>query len=236
MALTPKLMSLKGDISARVYGTTAAFKPFLNAISASIAIAATTVKQKSNGNIPGTIQEDETDLEATFSCALQSRHKPNVVMFLRSVPNERIAGTAVAFTLPIGEVGDIVDLGKSGISNAVFGTKVAGVDYALLPKTGQITYLTAFTATVAGTFDHAAYTEHGLLNSGAQEIELLFTSEKSGETYRLYRLKLSPADTYALVEDGNNYANSTLKGTLLLDTNAPDSELLGQYGSLRVAA
>jgi hypothetical protein len=236
MALTPKLMSLKGDISARVHGTTGAYKPFLNAISASLAITAATVKQKSNGNTPGTLAEDETDLEATFECALQSRHKENVTMFLRTVPVERIAGTAVAFTLPVGAIGDIVDLGKSGVSNAVFGTKVEGTDYALLPKTGQITYLAAFAATVAGTFDHAAYTEHGILNSGSQEIELLFTSEKSGETYILYRLKLSPAATYALLEDGNNFANSVLKGSLLVDPSAPNTDNLGQYGRLRAAA
>jgi len=74
------------------------------------------------------------------------------------------------------------------------------------------------------------------LASPAPELELLYTNEKSGETLVLYRLKLSPAASYALIEDGTNYANSTLKGTVLLDPTAATDEDLGQYGRLTVAA
>jgi hypothetical protein len=236
MALTPKLMSLKGDISARIKGSTGPYKPFLNAVSASIAINVTTIKQKSNGNVPGTLAEDDTDTEVTFEAALQSRHKENVQLFLRTNVLERVAGTDLPFTLPIGVVGDIVDLGKNGISNAEFGAKVAGVDYALLAKTGQITYLTDFPMSVPGTFDYAAYTEHGLVSAGAQELELLYTNEKSGDTLVMYSVKMSPAATYALIDDGAAYASSTLKGTLLINPNAPTDGNLGQYGRLRVAS
>jgi hypothetical protein len=228
-----KLYALKGDFAARVRGTTGPYKPFLNATAGQISMSIETMKQKSNGNTPGTISEDETGRDATFEVTLQSRHKDNLKKFLYANSREIAASTApVAFTLPAGEAGDIVNLGASNITATTFGGLTAGVDYKVQARSGSIEYLTNVAVT-EGTFAHAAYTEFGIFSADAVEMEILFTSEKSGHSYVLYRVKLSPAQAYQLVSDGNDYASAQLTGTLLIDSGAPVDGNLGQYGRVR---
>lgn len=227
-----KLFALKGDFASRVRGTTGAFKPFLNATAAQIAMSIETIRQRSNGNTPGTIAEDETNREATIELTVQSRHKDNLKKFLYANSREVAAATGVAFTLPAGEAGDVVNLGASNITATSFGTLVEGVDYKVLARSGSIEYLGTVPSTV-GDFDHGAYTEFGIFSADSIELEILFTSEKSGQTYQFYRVKLSPAQAMQLVSDGNEYGTATLNGTLLIDPNAPIDGNLGQYGRVR---
>lgn len=230
---TPKLLALKGDFSARVRGTTGPFKPFLNATAGQISMSITTIKQKSNGNTPGTLAEDETDREAKLDITLQSRHAENLKKFLYANSVQRAAGTDIAFVLPAGEIGDIVDLGANAITATTFGALVAGVDYKVLANTGSIEYLTDIATATPGTFSHGAYVEYGIFSADSIELEVLFTAEKSKQTYKLYRVRLSPAATYQLVEDSAAYGSAQLTGTLLIDSTQPADGTLGQYGRLR---
>lgn len=230
--MQPKLFALKGEFSSRVRGTTGPFKPFLNATTGQISMSVETIKQESNGNTPGTIAEDEISREATFEVTVQSRHKENLKKFLYANSREVAAATDVAFTLPAGEAGDVVDLGASNITATSFGTLVEGVDYTVLARSGGIEYLKTVAST-PGTFSHGAHTEFGIFSAESIELEILFTSEKSGQTYKLYRVKLSPAQALQLVSDGNEYGSATLNGTLLIDKTAPVDGNLGQYGRVR---
>lgn len=227
-----RILALKGDFYARVRGTTGPFKPLFNATAAEISMAIETIRQKSNGNTPGTIAEDETDRTATLSVTLQSRHRENLEKFFYANSRTVAARTDVAFTLPAGEAGDIVDLGANNITDTTFGLLVEGQDYRVLPRSGGLEYL-GTVASTPGTFSHGEYAELGIFSAQQVELEILFTSEKSGQAYVLYRVKLSPAQAFQLVSDGNEYGASPLQGSLLLDPNAPVDGNLGQYGRLR---
>lgn len=232
-----KLFALKGDFAWRAKGSTGPFKPFLNATAGEIAMTIETQKQKSNGNIPGTIAEDEVSREATFSATFQSRHKENMKHFLYANSKEVVASASpVAFTLPAGVQGDTIDLGHANVTSTTFGTLVKGVDYDVQPKSGAIVYKAAVVAETAGTFQHGAYTLFGVFSANQVEIEILFTSEKSGHTYLLYCVKLSPAQSMQLVSDGNEYGSAQLTGTLLANPSAPSDGNLGQYGRVRSVA
>lgn len=227
-----RILALKGDFSARIRGSATPFKPLFNATAAEISMAIETTRQRSNGNTPGTIAEDEVDRTATFSVTLQSRHKENLEKFFYANSRTVAAAANVAFTLPAGEAGDIVDLGVNNVTETTFGTLVEGTDYRVLPRSGSIEYLGTIAST-PGTFSHGEYAELGIFSAEQVELEILFTSEKSGQTYVLYRVKLSPAQAFSLVSDGTEYGSSQLQGSLLLDPNAPVDGNLGQYGRLR---
>lgn len=225
-----KLYALKGDFSYRVAGTQTSYKPFLNATEGSISMTIETIKQKSNGNTPGTYAEDEASREATFSVTIQDRHKENLKKLLYANSVEVPASVEpVAFTLPACEPGDIFKLPAANVTDATFGALVAGVDYRLLPRTGSGEALKKFVAT-PGTFSHGAYTKYGIFSADSIELEILFTSERSGQSYVLYRLRLSPAATFQLVSDSAEFGSSQLTGTLLLEPSAPVDENLGQLG------
>jgi hypothetical protein len=234
--MNQKLFALKGDFYWRAKGSTGPFKPFLNATAGEIGMTIETQKQRSNGDVPGTIAEDEINREATFSATFQSRHKDNMKHFLYANSVEVAASSSpIAFTLPAGVDGDTVDLGHANITDATFGSLVEGTDYTLKANSGAIVYLTTVAET-EGTFEHDAYTLFGVFSADAVEVEILFTSEKSGQSYKLYRVKLSPAQTLQLVSDGTEYGSAQLTGTLLIDTTAPTDGTLGQYGRVRSVA
>jgi hypothetical protein len=230
---TPKLYALKGDFAWRPVGAVGVYAPFLNATDAKISMSIETIKQKSNGDEPGTIAEDEVGREATFEASFQSKHKENMKKFLFALSTETPASTApVAFTLPAGPAGSVVNLEKNNITAATFGALVAGADYKLKAKSGGIVYLAEIPETV-GTLEHGAFTNLGIFSAPAIEIELFFTSEVSGTSYEIYRLKLSPAQAMQLVSDGNEYGSATLSGTLLAKTGVVSDATLGKYGRVR---
>ncbi len=231
---TQKIYALKGDIAWRAVGSTGPFIPFLNATDAKLSFSVETVKQKSNGNTPGTIVEVETGREGTFEATLQSRHKENIQLFLYANSVEVAAVTTpINFTLPAGPAGSVVDLGHSNITDADFGSLVEGVDYIVRASVGSLEYKVAVTST-PGTFKHGAYTKFGIFSAEAVAMEILLTSEKSGSMYLLKNVKLSPADTYQLITDGNDLGNATLKGTLIAVSGLNDP-ILGPYGESRTA-
>lgn len=246
MSQKERLFALKGDFAARPYGSTGPYKPLFNATDAKLAMSIETIKQKSNGNTSGTIAEDEVDREAAFEVTLQSRDKENLKRYLYAKSREVAAATdPIAFTLPVGEVGDIVDLRHQNVTDLAFGSidpetevqtgLIEGIDYRALADVGTVEYLKAVAAPAPGTFKHSGYTEYGIFSEDAIELEILFTSVKAGHTYELYRLKLSPAESYQLVSDGNEYATQPLKGTLLINPTATADPILGKFGRLRAA-
>lgn len=230
MALNQKLFALRGDFSSRIAGTATVFTPFLNATEGSISMTVETIKQKSNGDTPGIIAEDEVSREATLTLTVQSRHKENLKKMLYANSVEVAAAEDVAFTLPAGKAGDIVKLPAANITDTNFGTLVEGVDYKLKPRSGAIEYLKDVAAATPGTFSNGAYTNFGFFSANSIELEILFTSENSGHCYLLYRVKLSPAAAMQLVSDGNEYGSAQLTGTLLNNPSAPTDGNLGQYG------
>lgn len=230
MATTNKLFALKGNFYSRLAGSTTAYEPFLNATGGQISMSIETVKQKSNGDEPGIIAEDEVSREATFELTIQSRHKENLRKMLYAVSVERPAATGTAFTLPVGAVGSVHKLASANVSNVTLTGLTEGVDFTVKAKSGVIVYLTERTATVEGTFDNGTYTEFGVFAASSIELEILFTSEKSGQSYVLYRVKLSPAQALQLVSDGNEFGSATLSGTLLAKEGAVADPTLGQYG------
>ncbi len=230
----PKIYALKADTAWRPVGSTGPYIPFLNATDSKLSFSIETVKQKSNGNTPGTIVEVETGREASWEVTLQSRHKENIKHFLyaNSVTVDA-ATTPIDFTLPTGTAGSIVDLGHSNITDASFGSLVQNVDYLVRASVGSVEYLKDITST-PGTFKHTGYTKFGIFSADAVAIEVLLTSEKSGAMYILSNVKLSPADTYQLISDGNDLGNATLKGTLIAVSGLNDP-ILGPYGVSRTA-
>jgi len=231
--MTQKLFALKGDFFWRLKGSTGPFKPFLNATAGEIGMSIETIKQKSNGDAGGTIAEDEVSREATFSATFQSRHKENMKLFLYANSIEVAASTTpVEFTLPAGVAGDVVQLPDGNITSTDFGSLVEGTDYVVKAKSGAIEYKGTISET-EGEYSHGIYTQFGVFAADALEVEILFTSEKTGQSYYIYCVKLSPAQQMQLVSDGNEYATAQVTGTLLAVDAADADPTLGKYGRVR---
>lgn len=229
-----KLFALKGDAFYRISGSTGAYKPFMNALSIELTPNIETISQQSNGDAGGTIAEDEITRSMTFSGQFQSRHKGNLELFLMATSEVVAAsGSPVAFTLPAGKAGDLAYLPHGNITDTTFGTLVEGTDYAVKAKNGAITYLADIDTATPGTFEHDEYVNYGVFAAQQVELEIVVTSEKTGQTYLLYRVKVSPSQAYAIVSSDNTYGSATLTGSVLAKEDAPNSSVLGKFGRVR---
>ena len=230
----PKPALLKGDFASRLYGSTDGFDPMWNATAAQIDFAQEFIEQQSNGDTLGTLSKDEVSRTANFSVTLQARNKANLKKYLLAKSRVVASGTAVAFTLPALKADQSYPLAHAKVSNVVIGTLVAGTDYYVKPNTGVIVALKDMAAQTTGcSYDHDEFVEYGVFTEDAIELEVLFTSEKTGLCYQIYKLTLSASQAYQLVSDGNEYGSSTLTGTLLADPNAVDVDLLGRFMKVR---
>ncbi len=204
-----------------------------NATSGTLDLQAPQTKVKSNGNRPGTVFTFETDRTAKLSITAQSRHLAlwKASLLANSVAVE--AATANTATLPAMTAGQVFMFDEANVSNVVITGKTEGTDYILDAKSGVIEALTTFTAGVEVTYDSGAYDNLGVFSAEAQEYEVIFYSEKSGQSYRFFNAKGSPAGAFALLQDGNGVGTATLDFELQIDPTAPDTGDLGQYGRAR---
>lgn len=226
---TAKYAELKGDFAVRPRGATGAFSALFNATVGNLNLSAPLEKVKSNGNDAGTIATFETDRTASLEVTLHSRHAANLKMLTLANSAEVDADTDVAVTTPIMKAGEVVVLGVKNVTALTLETLVEGTDYQLYKKSGVIKALVDCAAD-AGTVDHGAYTKLGIFSADAGEYEVIFFSEKTGQSYQFYNGKASPNGALALIQDGNGIGTATLVFELQIDSTAPVDGNLGQYG------
>lgn len=227
---TPKYAELKGDFAVRTRGSVGAYNALFNATTGNLNLTVTTDKVKSNGNDAGTIASFETDRAASLEVALHSRHVANLKMLTLANSAEVIASVApIAVTVPAMKAGDVFALPFKNITTIALGDLVAGVDFKLYAKSGVVKAIVD-TAEDAGTVSHGPYTKLGVFSADAGEYEVLFFSEKTGQSYLFYSGKASPSGALSLIQDGNGIGTGTLVFELQIDPNAPIDGNLGQYG------
>jgi len=225
----PKYAELKGDFAVKKRGVAGAFGALFNATSGNLNLSVTQEKVKSNGNTGGTIATFESDRSASLEVTLHSRHVDNLKMLTLANSVDVAAGVAVAVTVPAMKAGEIVPLGLKNITALTLGALVEGVDFKLFKKSGVIQAIVDCEADV-GTASHGVYTKLGVFSAEAGEYEVLFFSEKTGQSYHFYNGKASPSGALSLIQDGNGVGTATLVFELQLDETAPVDGDLGQYG------
>jgi hypothetical protein len=225
----PKYAPLNGDFAVKKRGTAGAFSALFNATTGTLTPNVTQEKVKSNGNDGGTIATFETERSLSLEVTLHSRHLEVLKMLTLSNSVPIAAGTDVAVTVPELTAGSLHRVGVKNITTLTLGTLVEGVDYQLYKKTGMMKALVDCEAD-AGTVSHGPYSKLGIFSAEAQEYEIVFFSEKSGQSYEFYNGKASPSGSLSLVQDGNGIGTGTLLFELQIDPTAPIDANLGQWG------
>lgn len=225
----PKYAPLQGDFAVRPRGAVGAYSALFNATTGNLNLTVTQDKVKSNGNELGTIATFETDRSASLEVTLHSRHVENLKMLTLANSTDVAAETDLAVTIPVMKAGEVATLGVKNVTTLTLETLVEGVDYKLYPKTGVIKALKD-SAADTGTVTHGIYTKLGVFSADAGEYEVLFFSEKTGQSYMFYNGKASPNGALSLIQDGNGIGTATLVFELQQDPNAPVDGNLGQYG------
>lgn len=229
--ITPKFAELRGDFALKnlTKGETV-FTPVFSATTGALNFSVSTEKVPGTGNKRGTIFTYETDRAATLSITAKSRHRYMLQNYLLGKAVTRAAAAAVAFVYPALKAGEIFELPARNILGITVTGKVAGVDFELLSKSGTVAALTANAAAITTcTFDNGAYDEIGIFSEDAQNFEILFSSEASGQSYKLYNGLLVPDGDFALVQE-SGVGEGQIKFELSQVTTAVADATLGKYG------
>ena len=232
MSIAPKFAQLRGDFALKnlTRGETV-FTPVFDATSGSLKPTVSTEKVKSTGNTPGTIFSYETDRGLSLDVVAKSRHLYILEQTMLGVAVVRSASTApVVFTYPVLKAGQIVELPARNILTVVIDGQVEGIDYTVLPKSGTVQALTDnATADPTATFTNGTFDEIGVFAAEAQRFEILFYSETSGQSYKLYNGLVVPSGDIALVQE-SGIGECTLTFELSQVATAVADVSLGKYG------
>lgn len=228
--MTPKFAQLRGDFALMnlTRGETV-FTPVFDATTGSFTPNVTTEKVPGTGNRRGTIYTYETDRSATLSITAKSRHKYMLEQYMMGDSRVVAAATGVSFNLPAMKKGQIIDLPAKNITNITAGSLVNGVDYELFAKTGVVQALQDTAAVTGGSLDHGEYDEIGIFSAEAQHFAILFFSEATGQSYKLYKGLLVPSGDFQLVQE-TGIGEGTVTFELSEATNVPIDPVLGRYG------
>lgn len=227
--MTPKFAQLRGDFALRNKTTgEVVFTPVFDATTASLTPTVNTEKVPSTGNKRGTIFAYETDRSLTLSITAKSRHRYMLEKYVLGTTVTRPAGTGT-FDLPALKEGQLIDLPAKNITSFTAAGLVEGVDYERFAKSGVIQALKDTVAVAGCPFEHGEYDEVGVFNAEAQKFEILFFSEATGQSYKLFDGLLVPSGDYTLVQE-SGIGEAQVVFELSEDKNAAVDALLGKYG------
>lgn len=227
--MTPKFAQLRGDFALRNKTTgEIVFTPVFDAATASLTPSVSTEKVPSTGNKRGTAFAYETDRSLTLSITAKSRHLYMLEKYMLGTSVTRPAGTGT-FDLPALKKGQLIDLPAKNITSFSATGLVDGVDYELFAKSGIVQALKDCVAVTGCPFENGEFDEIGVFNAEAQNFEILFYSEATGQSYKLYDGLLVPSGDFTLVQE-SGIGEAPVTFELAEDRNAPVDALLGKYG------
>lgn len=224
-----KFAQLRGDFALRnkTLGELV-FTPVFSAATAALTPSVTTEKVPSTGNKRGTIYTYETDRSLTLSITAKSRHLYMLEKYLLGTSVSRPAG-AGTFDLPALKSGQLIDLPAKNITSFSATGLVNGVDYELFANSGVVQALKDCIAVTGCPFEHGEYDEVGVFNAEAQHFEIMFFSEDTGQSYKLFDGLLVPSGDFNLVQE-SGIGEAQVVFELAEDRNALVDALLGKYG------
>lgn len=234
MSIAPKFAPLRGTFALRniTRGETV-FTPTFDATSGTLTPTVSTEKVKSTGNTPGDIFSYETGRSLTLALTAKSRHLYILEQALLGSSIPRAASTApVNFVYPVLKAGQLIELPARNILTVSILGKVEGVDFEVLPKSGWVTALLDNITAIDSedsTFTNGIYDEVGVFSAEAQRFEILFSSEVSGQSYKLYNGLLVPGGAFDLVKE-TGIGESPISFELSQVTTAVNDAVLGKYG------
>jgi len=229
--MTPKFSQLRGDFALRniTKGETV-FTPVFDATTGALNFNVSTEKVPGTGNKPGTIFTYETARASTLTITAKSRHLYLLEQNLLGESNIIAASTApMTFALPALKKGQIFELPAKNITAITAGALVRDVDFEVFAKSGTLQALADTAATPACTVEHGEYDEIGIFSADAQHFEILFFSEVSGQSYKLYDGLLVPSGDFSLVQE-SGIGEAQVVFELSQSKTAVADARLGKYG------
>jgi hypothetical protein len=228
--MTPKFAQLRGDFALMnlTRGETV-FTPVFDATTGSLTPTVSTEKVPGTGNKRGTIYTYETDRTLSLAITAKSRHKYMLEQYLLGASKVVPEGSNVTFDVPALKQGQIVELPAKNITDITLTGLVNGVDYELFAKTGVIQALKDTVAAAGCTLDHGEYDEIGVFSADAQRFAILFFSEATGQSYKMYNGLLVPSGDFSLVQE-SGIGEGQVTFELSEATNVPVDPLLGRWG------
>jgi hypothetical protein len=167
------------------------------------------------------------DKSTTMSITLSERRPEMLAAALQATAVEIATGTVTAEQHDFDEVGDIVFLKYKNASNVVITDSastamIEGIDYTLDATYGtiELTHTQTLTGPLSVNYEYGTATVMKPLTSDIDYYRVRIdglnkVGQKDKQVVTAYRAKLSPADTYDLIND--DYATMDIEASLLYD-------------------